>query len=159
MSANSQGARISGTVARPHCLADEIAIFCHRSWRRPLTRADSLISVRAVTVGWMANTPIITASRIDIVHLVALEDGLDERHADARLGCRRFLLRPDGDENLGLPRLLDHGLEFAATAVENADGGAFRQAEHAGQVLGLVFGQRDDLPGPRGPGHIEPCVH
>ncbi len=59
----AMGGAMAGTTARPHCLAEETATRCQRSRRALRVRAASVTSLRAVTIGWMAARPSITASR------------------------------------------------------------------------------------------------
>jgi hypothetical protein len=42
---------MGGTVARPHCFADEIAILSQRSRLRPRARDARVTSARSVTIG------------------------------------------------------------------------------------------------------------
>ena len=136
-----------------------MAIFSQRSWRLPFVSAASDTSVRAVIVGWIAATPIITASRTTSSILSPLRTACSERHVDARLGRRRRLLRPHRHQDLGLLRLLDHRIEFAAAAVEDANRGARLEPKDTRQMLGLVFGERDDLAATLRLGHVETSVH
>ena len=109
-----------GTTARPHCLADDTAIRCQRSRRRPSVdrrRADlgSLGEQRL-------NRRDAEHHRIadDVVHLVALEHRDGERDRDGRFGrrprwtsTRRTVARDFG-------HAIDHRLPFVAAAIEHA---------------------------------------
>ncbi len=95
----------------------------------------------------------------DVVHLVAFEDRLQQRHVDARLGRGRRLLATDRHQDFGFLGLLDNRLELAAAAVEHANRGARLQPEHTGQVLGLFLGEGDDLATALCLGRVEASIH
>jgi eukaryotic-like serine/threonine-protein kinase len=81
----------------------------------------------------------------DLVHLVAFENSLGERHGNARLGRGGVSRGADSHGTTRLPDLLDDGVEFVAGAVEDDDRCARLQSQNTGQVLRLVWRQRRDI--------------
>ena len=88
----------------------------------------------------------MTASRIDIVHLVALQHGLREGDLKARFG-RRLARVPEPHPHATLRGRFDDRLELVADSIEDANGCSGAESQHAGQMLRFFVGQGDQVTG------------
>src|SRR5919198_3060 len=101
---NVSGGRTSGSTARRDCFTDASATRRQRSTRADRISAATVASVRLVTIGWMAATPSITASRDardareDLV-AASVEHGAGVAHAEPQHTAQvfRFVARQRHD--------------------------------------------------------------
>ena len=144
-SGKARGTSIDGSRAWPHCLADEMATRCHLSSACPFLNVESPTCDRSATIGVMRCTPAIVASRIDAVHLVALEHRLHECDRDGRTGVR--FERVDELKHSPLTiGALDARAEDMPAAIEDrgfVPGGEPQDARQVMRLLGRQHGASD----------------
>jgi hypothetical protein len=93
-----------------------------------------------------------------VVHLVALQHGLGKGDLKAGFGHGGARL-PEPHAHAVLGSSLDDRLELVADSVEDAHGRSGTKSQHARQVLGLLFWQRDQITRGQRLRSKEPRVH
>ncbi len=136
---------MTGSRARPHCLAEATATRCHRSCAcaRP-----SAARPRSDTLGHHRHDARDAGHRgvtHDAVHLVPLEHGLHEDGGHGRLGTGNDRIADRHRHALAIGS--NHArVELMAVAIEHGNRIAGGQPHDANEVMRLVFGKARFAP-------------